>query len=433
MDQALLVLADYQQTSKSGMGERDVRINELEAKHRGLLYQMMDNVLSTCTTTVNEALFNFESPGEGTKSSPEFILTLIEKTQHCCTELGASYTRLVNGGDPKDAITAASALAHSVGQLLQHSKDVNILATEQEDGELIEKFLRDGATSALEFFQNLGSQQLNIIESARKPDHIINLSRTSHHHIGKVLPLLEKLVQSKIRGSLEADLGSVVAREMQNAAKAIEEATRRLGLLIAQRTELDVNSAILQSAYALTTAIANLIQCATASQLEIVQDGKASSTSAFYKKNNKWTDGLISAAQSVASATTYLVEIADGLVQGKNTWEQLVVAAQEVSVSTTQLVAASRVKAKLHSKTQDRLEAAAVAVREATKLLVKAAKDAAKVVAEHQAKTQVVSLSKHEAKVKEMEQQVKILELEKNLQTARYQLGEMRKQGYQAE
>lgn len=104
---------------------------------------------------------------------------------------------------------------------------------------------------------------------------------------------------------------------------------------------------------------------------------------AFYKKNNKWTEGLISAAQAVANATVELVTIADGLVAGTKDLEELVVAAQEVSVATTQLVAASRVKAArgkrlkitfFKGKTQDRLETAASAVREATKLLVKAAK-----------------------------------------------------------
>ncbi len=58
--------------------------------------------------------------------------------------------------------------------------------------------------------------------------------------------------------------------------------------------------------------------------------------------------------------------------------EQLIVATQEVSVATTQLVAASRVKALPYSKTQDRLEDAANQFKEATKYLVRAAKEAAR-------------------------------------------------------
>jgi len=40
--------------------------------------------------------------------------------------------------------------------------------------------------------------------------------------------------------------------------------------------------------------------------------------------------GLITAAKAVASATTALVEAADGVVNGTHTMEQLVVAAHEV-------------------------------------------------------------------------------------------------------
>ncbi|RKO85464.1 cytoskeleton assembly control protein SLA2, partial [Blyttiomyces helicus] len=195
--------------------------------------------------------------------------------------------------------------------------------------------------------------------------------------------------------------------------------------------ELDVHSAILTAAMAMTTAIANLIKRATETQQEIVATGKGTtSTAAFYKKNNKWTEGLVSAARAVATATTTLVTTADGLVSGTNTLSQLVVAAQEVGVATTQLVAASRVKSVPFSKTQPLLEDAAVAVRKATELLVRAAKEAAKREAETEAVQDVGGMGRHQLKVAEMEQKVRVLELEKELGAARYRLGEIVKKGY---
>ena len=90
---------------------------------------------------------------------------------------------------------------------------------------------------------------------------------------------------------------------------------------------------------------------------EIVKEGRgSSSTTAFYKKNNRWTEGLISAAKAVASSTNILIETADGVLSGRNSPEQLIVASREVAASTAQLVAASRVKASFMSKTQDKLE-----------------------------------------------------------------------------
>ncbi|KAJ3310473.1 sla2 Src-like adaptor 2 [Boothiomyces sp. JEL0838] len=434
LDQALEILRQHQMESESGMGARDERIQILEGKHQQLLDQMMDNVLQTCVTTVSESLFQLDSIEEGAKVSPEFVLSLIERAQQRCTEFSTSFVKFVNGGDPKDAVTTSSAFAQSIAELLRSGKAAIGLAQEESDGDEIHKSLGMTGQAAIQFFEKVKSAVLAQVPAQKKPEYIVNISRETQQQVSRATPLLEKIAGSK-NNKIEGDLGDAVESAMGAAFRAIEEAGKRLeALLQSQGPNLNVNSAILQAAIAITTAIANLIKCATASQQEIVAQNKGNATStAFYKKNNKWTEGLISAAQSVSTSTVYLVEVADGLVQGTKSWEQLVVAAQDVNVSTTQLVAASRVKATLYSKTQDRLEAAAVQVREATKLLVKAAKDASKLSAERDAREQVGKMSKHEAKVKEMEQQVKILELEKELQTARYTLGEMRKAGYHEE
>ena len=97
LDQALIVLGEHQKESQTGMGQRDVRITELEAKHRELLYQMMDNVLQTCINTVTDGIFHFEAPNEvGPKASPEHLLTLIEKAQQNCNEFSNSFVKLIN-------------------------------------------------------------------------------------------------------------------------------------------------------------------------------------------------------------------------------------------------------------------------------------------------------------------------------------------------
>jgi uncharacterized protein YcaQ len=55
-----------------------------------------------------------------------------------------------------------------------------------------------------------------------------------------------------------------------------------------------------------------------------VAQGKGSSSrTAFYKRNNRWTEGLISAAKAVATSTNMLIETADGVLSGRNKLEQL--------------------------------------------------------------------------------------------------------------
>jgi len=152
----------------------------------------------------------------------------------------------------------------------------------------------------------------------------------------------------------------------------------------------------------------------------------------FYKRNNRWTEGLISAAKAVALATTWLIQAADGVLSGTHTLEQLIVASNEVAAATAQLVAASRVKASLMSKTQEQLELAAKAVTEACKALVRQVKAISAKQAEGQM-PDYADLGAHEFKVRQMEQQVEILRLEKELNTARRRLGQMRAVGYHEE
>ncbi|KAH6570533.1 hypothetical protein BASA50_007272 [Batrachochytrium salamandrivorans] len=444
LDQALLALSEHQQQSHDGLLTRDDEINKLRDEHRRLLYQMMDNVLDTCGHTVMESVYELESAAhEGnTAASAEYVLSLVEKAQQNCSEFSASFVRLVQGGDPKDAISTSSTLAQAVAQLLYNGKGVALRAAKDDVAiDNIIKMLRMGADATIDMFAQVKSTSMAAVASASQPDRIMELFRTTQTQLGRVTTVMETLVAGRLidQGDV-GDLADAVERSMGQAAQAIEAAAVRLQELLALQAagpDLHVHSAILHAAMAITSAIANLIRCATASQKEIATQGvsatNTSATTAFYKKNNKWTEGLISAAQAVAFATTDLVATADGLVQGSKSWEQLVVAAQEVGVATTQLVAAARVKAIPYSKTQDRLEAAAQAVREATKLLVKAAKEASKMSAEAAVQSDMRGLGKHDAKVKEMEQQVRILELEKDLQTARYQLGEMRKRAYHDE
>jgi hypothetical protein len=101
-----------------------------------------------------------------------------------------------------------------------------------------------------------------------------------------------------------------------------------------------------------------------------------------------------------------------------------------MAVATTQLVAAARVKAIPNSKTQGRLEDAAVGVREATRALVKAAKDGATRTTTERIEGEVGAMSGRQFKVVEMECQVRILELEKELEGERVRLAAIRKQGY---
>jgi len=444
MDQTLLALAQMQKTSQESEGGLAKEIQNLKDNHILTLQKIMDSILNSCKIRISDGLFEIDSPNHlGNQSATaEYVLSINEKVQSSLSEFGQSFIRYLQGGDQTEPINTSNDYSHSLIELMNNCKGVIRLAADDTSSDRILETVRKIGKNSQEFFEKIKSTTLNQLQPTQKSDLIISSTRQIQDNLAELNQLVEKLVPKDISSitntNNEEDIGDVVEREMMNAARVIEDAVSRLNELMKKPKEPSLNLAqtqvhdvILESVMAITNAIANLIKCATAAQKEIVAEGRGTTTnSAFYKKNNRWTEGLISAAKAVAVATNYLVEAADGVISGTHKIEQLVVAATEVSAATTQLVAASRVKAVTFSKTQDKLEMASVAVRKATQALVKAAKEATK-KSEEDANADIRNMAYHELKVKEMEQQVLILELERDLTAARQRLAEMRRATYQ--
>lgn len=388
---------------------------------------------------VDDAIYELESPSQAgnLNSTPEYTLSMIEKAINNATEFATIFNAYLSGdigGDHVDVIKGANELAQSLTDVLTNTKGITRLAPDDEASDKIVNAARTAGDIGLRVFLNLQSYRSPTKEAAMRHNGEVRSALT------KLSEVVDKIIPKGQKGDslsrTNGDIGDLVEREMLGAAQAIEAATARLQELMARprdrysAVDLNVHDSILAAALAITSAIGRLIQAATASQQEIVAQGRGSaSAQQFYKRNNRWTDGLVSAARAVAFATGLLIESADGVLSGTHSLEQLIVASNEVAGATAQLVAASRVKANLMSKTQERLELAAKAVTEACKALVKQVK----AVSAKQLEDEDVdykNMAVMEFKRREMEQQVDILRLEKDLGAARHRLGAMRRAGY---
>lgn len=108
------------------------------------------------------------------------------------------------------------------------------------------------------------------------------------------------------------------------------------------------------------------------------------------------------------------------------------VAAQNISGSTAQLVVASRVKADRNSSNLRELSAASKNVTNSTAAIVATVKDCGKLIDETM-DVDTSNLSLHNSKRLEMDSQVRVLELEKELEMERLRLSQLRKHHYQLE
>ncbi|KAL9932539.1 hypothetical protein V8E36_008656 [Tilletia maclaganii] len=448
MDMTIKQMSDLQMNQGSNDDAMNAQIDTLILDNSKKLNDIIDSILQACADKIDEALYSFASPnasGNNT-ATPEYVLSIIEKGMASSNEFATVFSLYLSGekgGEHVEVIKKANSLAQTIDDVLTSAKGITRLAQNDDAVERITGTGRKSGNILLRYFLNLQSYRLANVAPAQRRDVVARHSMEARQAFTDLNDVVAGMVKAgnSMLANANGDIGDIVEREMMNAASAIEEATRKLQALLSRprdssrysALDLQVHDAILEASLAITRAIGGLIKAATDSQQEIVAKGKGSSTNQqFYKRNNRWTEGLISAARAVAFATTMLIEAADGVIMGSHSLEQLIVASNEVSAATVQLVAASRVKAEFMSATQDRLERAAKAVTDACKALVRQVKTITEKQMQSQEDTDYSTMAIHEFKVKEMEQQVEVLKLEKELTQARRVLGAMRRAGYHA-
>ncbi|KAI9888381.1 MAG: sla2 Src-like adaptor 2 [Vezdaea aestivalis] len=441
MDQTLMELAELKMANQATDRALDGHIGSVMEDS---INDIVDSVLASGVQRVDDAMYELDSSMQAgnQNASPQYVLSHIEKAMASAMEFSTAFTNFVADGanaTHSEIIRTVHVFAGSVADVLSNTKGLTRLATDDRKADQLLGGARQSAQSTVKFFRALHSFRLDDMTAEQKTDVVINNNTDVQVHLQSLSKLVDTFAPKGGKLSSSGDIGDLVDRELNNAANAIDAATARLTKLMNKPKnpsystyELKIHDSILEAAIAVTNAIAQLIKAATASQKEIVKEGRGSTSStAFYKKNNRWTEGLISAAKAVAASTNMLIETADGVLSGRNSPEQLIVASNDVAASTAQLVAASRVKANFMSKTQDRLETASKAVTQACRSLVRQVQGLVANRIGDEDSVDYATLSGHEFKVREMEQQVEILQLENNLNQARHRLGEMRKISYQ--
>ncbi|XP_032595454.1 huntingtin-interacting protein 1 [Drosophila grimshawi] len=278
-------------------------------------------------------------------------------------------------------------------------------------------------------------QLFEIIENNDNKQQFANVANGTQSKLTELNALVQGILNN-FENSV--DLDKLIEIELKEMDAAIEEAASKLIDLLSKSREndnkikLEVNEKILEACTALMENIKILNIKSRTLQKEIVSSQKGNATAnEFYKRNSQWSDGLISASKSVAKAANCLVEAANNAVNsdsGQNF--DLIVAAQEISACTVQLVMASKVKANRNSENLTNLTNASRNVTKATGVVVATVKDGNS-RQEQQNDIDLYKLTPSQLKTMEMEIQVKVLELEQALQSQRIKLSSFRKEHYQ--
>ncbi|CAH0554593.1 unnamed protein product [Brassicogethes aeneus] len=352
--------------------------------------------------------------------SPDYLRSL---TNGCLDALQSTLD--LSYADHSAVVVAASKISHRLATFIVQGRATCNTSPDINFGEKM-----------AEECKKLGGIVLEVIKTMKEEQGTDKTVKEAIEKLEEVAALAESINLSLLGEKAESH-AEMLESEMIAMDKAIEEAANRIQDMLAKSKaadsgiKLEVNEKILDTCTTLMHAIRVLVQKSKLLQSEIVAQGRGTaSAKEFYKRNHQWTDGFISAAKAVAVAAKFLLTAADKVVSSSGKLEQLVVASQEISASTAQLVVASRVKADRNSGNLKQLTQASKGVTSATGLVVATVKDCSQLIDEAE-ELDVSNLTLHQAKRLEMDSRVRVLELEKELEQERYRLAALRRHHYQ--
>lgn len=377
---------------------------------------------------IQEALGQLEEPALliSCAGATDHLLSKVNSVSSCLQQLEKSRSQYL--ACPEEI----SELLHSITLLAHLTSDTIIQGTATS--------LRappEPADSLTEACRQYGRETLAYLSSLEEERAMGKADTTAIANcLGKIKTIGEELLPRGLDIKQE-ELGDLVDKEMAATSAAIEAATTRIEEILSKSragdtgVKLEVNERILGSCTSLMQAIKVLVVASKDLQKEIVESGRGTaSPKEFYAKNSRWTEGLISASKAVGWGATIMVDAADLVVQGKGKFEELMVCSHEIAASTAQLVAASKVKANKGSLNLTQLQQASRGVNQATAAVV-ASTISGKSQIEETDSMDFSSMTLTQIKRQEMDSQVRVLELENDLQKERQKLGELRKKHYE--
>uniref|UniRef100_A0A1A8HU56 Huntingtin-interacting protein 1-related protein n=1 Tax=Nothobranchius kuhntae TaxID=321403 RepID=A0A1A8HU56_NOTKU len=358
-------------------------------------------------------------------SSPDYLINRAEATLSSIDKVKKGHADyLHNMFDAGGLLRALTQFSHLAADTIVNGSATAHMAPTDHADRLTEN-CRSCATQSLDYLKDLKSK-----DTLQKAD-----PASVRIIVQKILHLGQEL-RPKGMDIRQEELGDLVDKEMAATSAAIEEAVRRIDEMMNQArkdtsgVKLEVNERILFSCTDLMKAIRMLIIASTDLQKEIVEGGRgAASIKEFYARNSRWTEGLISAAKAVGWGASELVDSADKVVLHMGKYEELIVCSHEIAASTAQLVAASKVKADRNSTKLTVLQQASRLVNEMAANVVASTKTGQENLDDKET-MDFSGMSLIKLKKEEMESQVKVLELETQLENERLRLGELRKKHY---
>ncbi|KAI8898118.1 hypothetical protein BC833DRAFT_620631 [Globomyces pollinis-pini] len=385
----------------------------------GISSMTYQNTIS-CIEDSDKILNDKDLPALGTSLPAEIVLL--------SNQLGASVFTLVHkiGGDkPEEAMASLNQLRNAIDALYRAGKAAVVNAPKEK---------AENTISSISSIGQKCKQLVQAIQQAQDSNQLANMKQylnASVKDITQAISVTEKMVSELLpQGYADPNDPNVIAeRDLMSITSSIENAAKKM----AQLKPIDrVNTSaadnafqdqVLNAAQNIASATAILVKFATAVQREV--------TASNHPDSNTFNQGIVTASKEIVHTTDALCDVANNYAKNESPIEMVMVCAKNISSATAHLLTASAVTTTTNeTTTQMRLRAAGKAVLDATENLVVSSRGSAKTSGPTNTSSNGVPVSVHKGKILEMEAQMKILRLEKELENARLELANIRKQKY---
>ncbi|CAH3021035.1 unnamed protein product [Porites evermanni] len=412
--------------------ENKEKVTELEKQRQEeLMKQNQDLVgmaIETAERTIQDTLDHFANPKHSsTTCTADYLLSRIESLPGVVDELNSKFTSYQQ--DYKGAAPCACCIgsfSHQLSECILNAKATSHMAPTQESADL------------QSFSVSAGRESLELLALYKQtnpdPNAIADKVNSVKKQITDIIKVAEALAP-KEKDNMDS-IGGEVEDEINATAELVADSAARIEEMINKSREkytgvqLEVNGRILDSCTALMEAIKKLIMKSKVLQKEIVDEGRPEKTTDIWRRYH-WFPRQMTSEKRALKFYIDDADSADKVVQGQGKFEEIVVASNEITASTVQLVAASRVKARQASTALSGLQGASRNVVESAAGVVASAKTGAEMIEDSKAVPDYSKLTLTQAKRLEMESQVRVLELESQVTKERQKLGDLRRAHYQ--
>jgi len=432
----LLVSKNLQEQEKEKLrcevASKEEEKTTIEMERRAHIKKLIYAALEESREQINQSLISIEAEGnESKKCSASNLIEIIDKTSETTNKFHDSIQKFANSKDDiassEELIKVVNSFGHWMSNLIVNGHSTCNMAAHID-------------TDLDSLCKNCGNISINFLSSL----NFDNECKTSDIcDIKSQIEEIKRSAKSLLPRGLdqsEEDIADVFEVEFQQTSREVEQARDRFERMLEEArmrdegVKLDVNERVLNSCTDLMKYIQALVMTSGDLQKEIVDEGRgASSTKDFYLKNSQWTEGLLSAAQFVGNSATQLTNAADEVVTGKGSFSKLEVCSSQIMETTVQLVAASRVKASKGSKNLQLLEQASGNLNKATGNVVATAKHGYKTLNNQLHNFNLDNTTLMQIKKKEVDQKVRINDLEKELEHENEKMRIIRKKFYEME